>query len=278
MIHRLLPAIECPHLTAFRAAILILGVTLAASAHAWQARISDMEGPMPEWSYSGEDGPGRWGELESAFQRCSNGRLQSPIPLSTNAARFQSCAPLRFRYRSTPLRLVNDGNALRLGYEHGSYLVIDGLSYELVELRFHVPGEHAINGRVSDGEIELIHGNNRGDIAIVSVPIEAGKRVNQTLRRILENAPLSAGKTAYGRNIGVNAVFLLPSRRSYLAYEGSLTRPPCLEGVHRYVLDNALEVDASDLARLAQIVGANARALQPVNGRRIDYLCGTAGD
>lgn len=278
MTNALRPASGCAQRTLIRAATLILGVSLAASAHAWQARVSDMEGPMPQWSYSGEDGPERWGELESSFQRCGNGRLQSPISLSTGAARFQPCAPLRFRYRSTPLRLVNDGNALRLGYEHGSYLVIDGLSYELVELRFHVPGEHAIDGRVSDGEIELIHGNNRGDIAIVSVPLEAGNRVNQTLRRILENAPLTAGKAAYGRNIGVNAVFLLPSRRSYFAYDGSLTRPPCLEGVHRYVLDDALEVAASDLARLAQIVHANARPLQPVNGRRIDYLCGTAAD
>ena len=260
-------------------AVILLGASvLATPADAWQAQLSKMDGAVPEWSYGGEQGPARWGALQSSYAVCGNGRLQSPVPLNTSSARFHACIPLRFRYRSTSLQLVNDGNALRLGYDRGSYLVIDGLSYELVELRFHVPGEHAIDGRVPDGEIELIHGNNRGDIAIVSVPIETGHRVNQTLRRILDNAPAAAGKAAYGRNIGVNAVFLLPARRSYFAYEGSLTRPPCKEGVLHYVLDTPLEVAASDLARLAQIAGANARPLQPLNGRRVDHLCATPRD
>lgn len=253
---------------------------LAANAHAWQARSSDLSGSgsVPDWSYSGAQGPGYWANLNTAYDRCASGRLQSPIPIETAATLFQPCTPLRFRYRSSSLHLVNDGNALRLGYDRGSYLVIDGLSYELVELRFHVPGEHAIDGRLADGEIELIHGNNRGDIAVVSVPIEAGSRINQTLRRILDNAPLVAGKNAYRRNIGVNALFLLPTRRAYFRYEGSMTRPPCQEGVHRYVMETPLEIAASDLARLAQIVGSNARPLQEVGARQVERRCAAVGD
>lgn len=250
----------------------------AANAQAWQVRVSDMTASVPEWSYSGEQGPSHWAEINASYARCASGRLQSPVPIETSAALFQPCTPLRFRYRSSSLHLVNDGNVLRLGYDRGSYLVVDGLSYELVELRFHIPGEHAIDGRIADGEIELIHGNNRGDIAIVSVPLAAGNRVNQTLRRILENAPFAAGKTAYGRNIGVNAVFLLPSRRSYFRYEGSMTRPPCQEGVRRYVMETPLEIAASDLARLAQITDANARPLQPLGSRRVERFCDTGGD
>lgn len=265
----------------FAPAPLIGGVAIllwAANAQAWQARVSDMTTSIPQWSYSGERGPSHWAEMDPSYARCGSGRLQSPVPIETAAALFQPCTPLRFRYRSSSLHLVNDGTALRLSYDRGSYLVIDGLSYELVELRFHVPGEHALDGRIADGEIELIHGNNRGDIAILSVPLEAGSRVNQTLRRILDNAPLAAGKSAYGRNIGVNAVFLLPARRSYFRYEGSMTRPPCKEGVHRYVMEAPLEVAASDLARLAQITGANARPLQPLGSRRVERLCGIGDD
>jgi carbonic anhydrase len=258
--------------------VAVLMVMMSNQVRAWQARLSDTDTAAPDWSYQGARGPSHWADLKSDYARCANGRMQSPIPIDTAAARFQPCVPLRFRYRSTSLQLVNDGNALRLGYDRGSYLVIEGLSYELVELRFHVPGEHAIDGRVPDGEIELIHGNNRGDIAIVSVPIEAGNRVNQTLRRILDNAPVSAGRQASGRNIGVNAIFLLPGRRSYFSYDGSQTRPPCKEGVHRYVLDTPLEVAASDLGRLAQIVGANARPLQPLGKRQVDHRCATPGD
>jgi len=251
---------------------------LAVDAQAWQARVSDVTASVPDWSYKGEQGPSHWAALNPDYARCASGRLQSPVPIETLATLLQPCTPLRFRYRSSSLLLVNDGNALRLGYDRGSYLVIDGLSYELVELRFHVPGEHAIDGRIPDGEIELIHGNNRGDIAIVSVPVEAGNRVNQTLRRILDNAPLVAGKNAYGRNIGVNAVFLLPTRRSYFRYDGSMTRPPCQEGVHRYVMEAPLEIAASDLARLARIVGANARPLQPLGARQVDRFCAATVD
>lgn len=269
------------HRLGWRRALYVSGAAfllLAANAHAWQARSSNLSGSVPDWSYSGAQGPGHWADLNTAYDRCASGRLQSPIPIETAATLLQPCTPLRFRYRSSSLHLVNDGNALRLGYDRGSYLVIDGLSYELVELRFHVPGEHAIDGRLSDGEIELIHGNNRGDIAVVSVSIEAGNRSNQTLRRILDNAPLVAGKNAYGRNIGVNALFLLPARRAYFRYEGSMTRPPCQEGVHRYVIETPLEIAASDLARLAQIVGSNARPLQEVGSRQVERRCAAVGD
>lgn len=261
------------------AAALSISVALTAwPSQPTQARSSTASEAGPAWSYRGEQGPGRWGELSSTYASCGNGRMQSPVALETSSSRFQPCVPLRFRYRSSSLRLVNDGNALRLGYDRGSFLVVDGLSYELVELRFHVPGEHALDGRIPDGEIELIHGNNRGDLAIVSVPIEAGKRVNQILRRILDNAPLRAGEQAYGRNIGVNATFLLPSRRSYFRYQGSESRPPCRERVHRFVLDTPVEIAGADLARLAQIVGPNARPLQPLEGRVVDRMCASPRD
>jgi carbonic anhydrase len=254
---------------------LILAVQ-AQPAKAWQARQSTMETAIPEWSYRGEHGPAHWTELRpDEYRACENGRRQSPIAIDTDATVFQPCLPLRFRYRSSSLKLVNDGKALRLGYDRGSYLVVDGLSYELVEVRFHVPGEHRIDGRRPDAEIELIHGTNRGDIAVVSVPVQAGHRVNQTFRRILENAPKAAGTNAYGRNIGINALFLLPSRRAYYYYDGSLTRPPCKEGVLRYVLEEPVEVATTDLARLAQIVGANARPLQPLGDRQVHRACKT---
>jgi carbonic anhydrase len=257
------------------AVALLLPLT---EAQAWQTRLSEMTTAKPQWSYAGERGPSAWADLDPAYLQCATGRLQSPVPLETRAAIFRPCVPLRFRYRSTSLRLVNDGKALRLGYDRGSFLVIDGLSYELVEVRFHVPGEHAIDGVIPDAEIELIHGNNRGDVTILSVPVESGQRVNQTFRRILQHAPTVSGTQAYGRNIGVNALFLLPARRSYFRYQGSTTRPPCEEGVERLVLDTPLEIERSDLARLAQLVGDNARPLQPLRERLVERVCASPND
>jgi carbonic anhydrase len=245
-----------------------------APALAWQPGVS-LPDPdaMPRWTYTGDKGPERWAALNPDFKACARAQQQSPVALNEAVAVPVPCEPLRFRYRSSPLYLTNDGRALRLGYDRGSFLVVEGLSYELVELRFHVPGEHAVDGRAADGELQLIHANNRGDIAIVAVPLAGGRRVNQILRRVLEHAPAAAGEAFYGRNVGVNALFMLPGRKDYFAYEGSLTRPPCSEGVRWYVMRTPLEVATEDLHRLVALTGPNARPLQPLGDRRVIRAC-----
>ena len=253
---------------------LLMGLLFGGgNAAAWERPLDAEQGTPTVWSYAGSSGPSGWADLSPKFSACGMGRLQSPVSIDTPATVTAPCEPLRFRYRSSALYISNDGHALRLGYDRGSYLVVDGLSYELVELRFHVPAEHAIDGRVADGELQLIHGNNRGDIAVVAVPLRAGRRVNQMLRRVVDNAPSEPGEQFYGRNVGVNGVFLLPGRKDYYAYPGSLTRPPCTEGVRWFVLHEALEVDASDLLRLARLIGPNARPIQPLYDRPIAKVC-----
>jgi carbonic anhydrase len=246
-----------------------------SAAMAWQtgSASADAFEQLP-WTYHGERGPARWGTLMPEFSVCETGRLQSPVAINPADTHPAPCETLRFRYRSSSLYVHNDGRALRLGYDRGSYLVIEGLSYELAELRFHVPAEHMIDGAVADAELQLVHGNNRGDIAIVAVPLRAGRRANQTLRRILEHAPSAVGESYYGRNVGFNPLFLLPTRKDYFAYIGSLTRPPCTEGVHWYVMRTALEVDSAELRRLAQLTaGSSARPVQALSGRAITKVC-----
>ena len=256
---------------------LLVGMGLsfcAATASAWQPGVSLPDpGSMPQWTYSGDKGPEHWGELEPAYGACARGDKQSPVALSEAMAVSVPCEPLRFRYRSSALYITNDGRALRLGYDRGSFLVWDGLSYELVELRFHVPAEHVIDGHQADAELQLIHGNNRGDIAVVAVPLIAGPRVNQILRRVLDNAPSRPGESFHGRNVGVNPLFLLPGRKDYFVYDGSLTQPPCTEGVRWFVLHTPLEVAAADMERLARLVGQNARPLQHMAGRQVIKAC-----
>jgi len=259
-------------LTPLLAVVVALGPGLSLAA--WQSPLSDPAGDAGGlWGYGGKRGPAHWASLAPEYSACGNGHLQSPIALDSAAAMFAACEPLRFRYRSSSLYIKNEGVGLRLGYDRGSYLVIEGLSYELVEMRFHVPGEHVIDGHVGDAEIQLIHGNNRGDLAIVAVPLKAGPRINQTLRRILEHAPDQPGEQFFGRNIGINALFMLPGRKDYFAYRGSLTRPPCTEGVRWFVLREPLEVDPLEIRRLAELIGANARPLQPVLGRPVSKAC-----
>jgi carbonic anhydrase len=246
----------------------------AAPAAAWQTGIAlpDPEA-MPRWGYSGEKGPEHWSDLDAEYDTCARGDAQSPVALAEAVAVAAPCEPLRFRYRSSPLYVTNDGRALRLGYDRGSHLLIEGLSYELVELQFHVPSEHVVDGVRADAEAQLIHANNRGDIAVVAVPLIPGPRVNSMLRRVLEHAPSVAGESFYGRNVGVNPLFLLPGRKDYFAYTGSLTRPPCTEGVRWYVMRTPVEVAAVELERLAALVAPNARPVQRLGDRRVTKVC-----
>ncbi len=249
-------------------------LALAGSATAWEREppTSATSATTP-WDYSGERGPEQWGALSSDYAACRQGREQSPIELHSPRTIQPPCEPLRFRYRSSSLFVTNEGNALRMGYDRGSFLVISGLSYELVELRIHVPAEHRIDGRVADAELQLIHGNNRGDIAILSVPLQAGRRTNRIFSRLVELAPTEQAEQRYHRNVGVNAMFLLPGRKDYFSYRGSLTRPPCTEGVRWYVLRTPLEVAADDLERLKGVIGSSARPLQEVGSRDVNLLC-----
>jgi carbonic anhydrase len=249
-------------------------IALAGSAYGWERELpSSSSRATTPWEYTGERGPERWGTLSSDYAICSQGAEQSPIELVSPRTLTVPCEPLRFRYRSSSLFIANEGNALRLGYDRGSFLVVSGLSYELVELRVHVPAEHRIDGNVADAELQLIHGNNRGDIAILSVPIRAGHRSNRIFSRIVELAPGERGEQRYRRNVGINAMFLLPGRKDYFNYRGSLTRPPCTEGVHWYVLRTPLEVDREDMERLQQLVVGSGRPVQAIGSREVNLIC-----
>lgn len=114
-----------------------------------------------------------------------------------------------------------------------------------------------------------MHRDAGGRTAIVAVPVRSGRRMNSTLSRIWDNMPPLGGEAYYDRQLGINASFLLPPVRDYYSYMGSLTEPPCTEGVEWFVLRKPLEVDHSYIRRLAQIVGTNARPVQPLNGRTV---------
>lgn len=222
--------------------------------------------PVPVWSYAGETGPERWAELAPEFAAC-RGERQSPVDLRD--ARRLTYSPLQFRYRSSTLSLVNDGRSLRALYRPGSYLSVGGRDYQLEEFHFHLPGEHRINGAGADMELQLVHRDPQGQLAIVAVPMKAGRRVNTTLSRIWDHMPAAGGTSFYDRQSGINPLFLLPTNRSYFSYPGSLTEPPCTEGVEWFVLTEPVEVDESYLHRLRQVIGHNARPVQPLNGRPV---------
>lgn len=246
-------------------------LVLASGARAWPFSASDWmprSVAIPDWGYRGQHGPGEWDGLRSSYQRCGDGQAQSPIDLHPRVP-----APdgrLSFHYRSSPLSLANNGRFIWGDDLGGSYLMVNDRRFDLAEYRFRTPSEHRLEGRGTEMELQLVHHSHAGVTAIVAVFVEAGRRPNSILHRIAEHLP-PPGEVYYGSQVGINPLFLLPSTRRYLSYRGSLTTPPCNEGVEWIVMSQPIEVDAMLIGRFRQALGENARPLQPANGRPVFF-------
>lgn len=244
--------------------ILVAGVCQHAAAR------DPASAQEPDWSYAGPTGPDQWAELAEAYQTCATGELQSPIDISETQR--VTYTPLLFRYRSQLLEAENTGRVVRLISPPGSALVVRGQAYDLTEFSFHVPGLHGFNGVPAEAEIHMTHRDGQGGYAIVAVPVRVGERENRILDRILDFFPVRAGERVRERQVGINPLFMLPVDRSYYRYTGSLVAPPCTEPVSWFVFREPLEVSAAQIQRIAQAVGANARPIQPLNGRPVFSL------
>lgn len=223
--------------------------------------------PGGGWSYQGETGPEHWDRLSVDFDACRSGRQQSPVDISNRWPGH--LPPLSFQYRSSYLSMLNDGHTIRVLYEPGSFLRIAGQRYELLEFHFHTPSEHTFQGVPADMEIHLVHRDGYGHYAIVAIPVVAGRRHNVVMARIGQNLPPYPGEEYADYRTGIKPIFLLPTNREYVSYPGSLTEPPCTEGVQWLVFLHPVEVSAEYVGRIRQIMGNNARPIQPLNDRRL---------
>jgi len=218
------------------------------------------------WSYAGEGGPGEWGRLEPDFAKCYLGKAQSPVNIAGSAAK--KLAAIAFNYQPSKFDVVNNGHTVQFNYESGSYMELDGKRYELLQFHFHAPSEHALDGNRYPLEFHFVHKNGEGKLAVIGVMASAGK-ANAAYRVLLDNLPLANGEERRNKNIVVNAADLLPKNRSYAAYSGSLTTPPCSEEVAWRVLTRPVSLSESQIAGLKQTYAANSRPLQKLNGREL---------
>lgn len=231
-------------------------------------------------------GPAVWGSLSFPFATCGTvapdgsavevGRRQSPVDLA-GALPSSVTAPV-FHYNQTPFEVENTGHVVEVPYAAGSRLVIGAEDYALLQFHFHGPGEHAVAGRLAPLELHLVHRDALGNLAVVGVLFEASADPNPLVDEILAAAPLVPGAEAVeGRTL--DARDLLPGNTArFWTYSGSLTTPPCSEGVRWIVLSTPVGVSQAALDRFRTIVerfpgyagfGGNNRPLQPLNGRTV---------
>lgn len=217
----------------------------------------------PHWEYTGDDGPARWSTLAPEFAACA-GRNQSPIDLDNFIE--AELPPIAFDYKVGGHDVVNNGHTIQVNYDAGSSISLDDDMFVLKQFHFHAPSENHIDGRSFPIEAHFVHADAKGDLAVVAVMFEQGDS-NPALDKLWVGLP---GKEGPLQDLSpeVAAADLLPGDRDYYRYEGSLTTPPCSEGVRWLVLKQPVPVSAEQIDRLTKALGhPNNRPVQPVGAR-----------
>jgi carbonic anhydrase len=224
------------------------------------------DGVQPNWGYSGKTNSSTWGKLSPNFGKCESGMAQSPIDIK--GAKKGSSTPITFNYKSSPLVVVDNGHSIQANYAPGSSMTVGGEKYELLQFHFHTPSEHQIAGKASAMEVHLVHRNAAGKLAVVGVMMNKGKE-HPLIARVWQAIP-PADKTNTFKNIPINAADLLPATKSYYSYAGSLTTPPCTEGVKWHVLTTGISLSSKQIAIFKKLYPVDARPIQPIGDRQIE--------
>ena len=222
------------------------------------------------WGYADTAGPERWGTL-AGNTLCSTGKEQTPIALMTAGARIEEVPRPVFNYLAFPLSMLNNGHTVNFDAGQGSTLTVSGKTYKLLGFHFHTPSEHTLDGVRYPLELHLVHTDDAGRPAlVVGIFIKAGA-ANATLSTAFSNLPRHAGEERKPAGATINPTQLLPTDKAFFKYAGSLTTPPCSEGIEWYVMKNPIEVSEAQLTAYQTLSHLNPsnRPLQPLRSRTV---------
>jgi carbonic anhydrase len=255
-----------------RARAAALGEHPAAPAEAEEVVITAAPGSAhtgeAHWSYEGAEGPQVWARLNPAFKLCAYGLRQSPIAIEDSASLQGPAEALQFGYTPSTGTVVNNGHTIQVDVQGDNTLQVRGSSYQLRQFHFHAPAEEVVNGRRADMVVHLVHQNAEGQLAVVAVQLVAGEP-NTLVDTVWTYMPLDTGDRVRIPAGLLNLGELLPTDQRYYQYMGSLTTPPCTEGVLWMVLKQPMTVSPAQLRLFTQLYANNARPVQPVNGRPV---------
>ena len=255
---------------------LLFSALAASAASADEGRSVAVQFPAASetelhWGYADTVGPSHWGEIPGAAA-CAIGVSETPVALETARSVPDSHAAPDFNYRPTRVHMLNNGHTVEFTYDAGSSLRVDGREYTLAQFHFHTPSEHIEDGKRFPLELHMVHKDAQGRIVVVGIFIKQGEH-NRALEKAFSHLPWSEGEHSDLPDAVINASALLPRNKTYFHYQGSLTTPPCTEGVEWYVMKNSIELSDAQIAAFQRLphMNPNSRPLQPLNGRTV-YL------
>jgi carbonic anhydrase len=241
-----------------KARVVALTAALFTLSCAWAA-----DHGAPHWEYTGKTGAEHWGDLQSDFATCKLGKEQSPIDIQTTQK--AKLPAIGFAYTAGPAEVVNNGHTVQVNLKSGGTVQLESGSYQLLQFHFHTPSEEKINGKAYPLVAHFVHRNAAGQLAVVGVLFQEG-RENAALAPVFAAMPTQANKTA-ALAADFQPAAVLPQEQGYYAFIGSLTTPPCSEGVRWQVLKQPVEVSKAQLAAFQKLYPMNARPVQALGSR-----------
>lgn len=235
-------------------------------------RLTTSSSQSHDWSYSGPTGPEFWGDLDSEFKACSNGKEQSPIALEPNEIGEEKWS-MDLNYAKTEFSIENNGHTIQANVvekkgQPSNQLTLGDSSYELVQFHFHSPSEHTLAGESYEMEVHLVHKDEQDNLAVLGVLMEEGEK-NKTLKDMWKWMPTSVGTSP--KTVKLNPSELVPTDLSTFQYDGSLTTPPCSEGVKWSVSDSSISLSSEQLQAFQHLYPNNYRPIQDLGDREVGF-------
>jgi carbonic anhydrase len=251
--------------------IVLMNIVLVLAVYAQDS--TSTPPPAPHWTYEGAEGPEFWGKLAPEYALCSSGRAQSPIDIKGAAS--INLNDIQFNYQPSALNIFNNGHTIQVNYDKGSSIVYNENTYQLVQFHFHHRSEHKLDGKDFDMELHFVHQDAKGNLAVVGVMLKAGEKDNEAFKAVFDNLPPTKGDPQPTK-LAIDASKLLPEKHLYDTYTGSLTTPPCSQGVRWLVLTTPVEISEHQIEVFGKLFESNARPVQPLNKR--DLLADSEAD
>ncbi len=257
--------------------IILLGIIFfqpsliwASEAHDNQASSTHGENPKDQhahWDYWGVEDPSHWGMLSKEYLACEAGNRQSPvnITMTHHGDHHQS---LVFHYNTSQLHEINNGHTIQVSHVSGCRVDLNDRQYKLRQFHFHSPSEHHIEGQAFPMEMHLVHQDESGHVLVIAVMMKADAS-KPVLKKLWKWLPNQVGQEV-SIPLKLSLTEILPTSSHHYAYSGSLTTPPCTEGVQWIVLKEPMHVTQQDVDEFVHIIGHNARPIQPRRGRHIE--------
>ncbi|WP_375143387.1 carbonic anhydrase [Janthinobacterium sp. PAMC25594] len=243
-----------------------------AAARAKRAAVVKAAPPPPlpvargtHWSYEGDSGPVNWSKINVDWAKCGNGSRQSPIDIRDGMK--VELEQISFDYHPSSFNVVDNGHTVQVGVSGGNYITVQNRMFELQQFHFHRPSEERINGKAFEMVVHLVHRDAEGRLAVLALLLERGAP-QATIQTVWNNLPLEKFETMQP-TILLDPAEMLPARRDYYTYMGSLTSPPCSEGVLWLVMKQPVQASPAQMALFSRLYPLNARPVQAGNGRII---------